>query len=299
MPEPAQHFVKAPLWEWWVLSDLFFLGIGTAAYAIGAMLRFWGGERHEGAARVAFLVSFPAFILAPISLIFDLGSPTRFFHMLWDPSLGTLNFKWWSPMSIGTWILVSFGFFSFVSFVEALALTGRDRGIFGFVARALRGGLGRVFNFIGLILALMACGYPGVLLAVSNQPVWSDGWSLSGVLVASALAGAVAVLLLLRHTRLGREIDPSASSLADANRSFNVLWAALLAIFLVTVALAGTIGEVLGLWLILWVVVVAGLAAPFVLYGAGARGLPPITAPALVLLAVIAFRAVLVFSIQV
>jgi len=36
-------------------------------------------------------------------------------------------------------------------------------------------------------------------------------------------------------------------------------------VFLGTVAIAGTIGKVLGVWLLLWLVVVAGLAAPFVL----------------------------------
>jgi hypothetical protein len=59
------------------------------------------------------------------------------------------------------------------------------------------------------------------------------------------------------------------------------------------------IGRMLGVWLLLWLVVLAGLAAPFLLARVdGARRWAPVTAPVLALLGVIALRAIVIFSAQ-
>src|SRR5439155_199852 len=66
------------------------------------------------------------------------------------------------------------------------------------VASVLRGGPGIVWGVFGTAFGVFICGYTGVLLAVSNQPVWSDGgWVLGELFLASALAGSAALLLLL------------------------------------------------------------------------------------------------------
>ena len=45
-----------------------------------------------------------------------------------------------------------------------------------------------------------------MLLAVSNQPVWSDTWALGGLFLASGLSGSAALLLLLlTHYRASAE----------------------------------------------------------------------------------------------
>ena len=75
-----------------------------------------------------------------------------------------------------------------------------------------------------------------------------------------------------------------------------MLEALLIAIFLVTVAVAGTIAKVLGVWIVLWLVVLLGLAAPFL--SARARTWPPLAAPLLALLGVLALRALVIFSAQ-
>src|SRR5207249_182936 len=127
----------------------------------------------------------------------------RFVNMLLDASGGGLSFKPWSPMSLGSWALLGFGLFSFVSFLGAVADSGWHAA--DPIARILRGTIGAVWNVIGTALGLFVCGYTGVLLAVSNQPVWSDGWPLGGVFLASSLTGAVALLLLLARSR--RDVD--------------------------------------------------------------------------------------------
>jgi len=292
----AEHFAAPPEWQWWILGYFFFGGLAGGSYALGTLLRFGGDPRDELAARIAFIASFIALIPCPIFLTVDLGQPLRFWHMLLDTGPdGGLAFKPWSPMSLGSWALLAFGLFSFVSFVGALAEGGQLRAASG-LARALRGGAGLVWNAIGTVLGLFICAYTGVLLAVSNQAVWSDaGWALGGMFLASALAGATALLLFLGRSR--RDVDAdTAYRLEVADRYFVLLEALLIAIFLVTVAVAGTIAKVLGVWIVLWLVVLLGLAAPFL--SARARTWPPLAAPLLALLGVLALRALVIFSAQ-
>jgi formate-dependent nitrite reductase membrane component NrfD len=293
---PAEHFAAPPFWEWWILGYFFFGGISGGSYAIGTLLRLVGTPADQRAANIAFITSLVALLPCPIFLIADLGQPLRFINMLFDASNGGLAFKPWSPMSLGSWALLGFGLFSFVSFVGAVADSGWHAA--DPIARVLRGTVGAVWNVIGTAFGLFVCAYTGVLLAVSNQPVWSDGWPLGGVFVASSLTGAAAVLLLLARSR--RDVEPgTAVRLELADRNFAVLEAVLIVIFLVTVGVAGTIGRMAGVWLLLWLVVLVGLAAPFVFSRLdGGRRWAPITAPILALLSVLALRALVIFSAQ-
>lgn len=297
---PAEHFAAAPQWGWWILGYFFFGGLAGGSYALGTLLRFAGDSRDEGAARLAFIASFIALLPCPIFLMVDLGQPLLFWHMLVDTSPGGgLAFKPESPMSLGSWALLGFGLFSFVSFLGAIAEIGWFRATSA-IARILRGSVGLVWNAIGTLFGLFICAYTGVLLAVSNQNVWSDaGWALGGMFVASALAGSAALLLLLARSR--RDVDPDTETrLESADRYFVILEAILVAVFLVTLAIAGTIGRVLGVWIVLWLVVIVGLAAPIVLMrSSAARSFPPIAAPILALLGVLALRALVIFSAQV
>ncbi len=297
MPPPAQHFAASPGWEWWILGYFFFAGLSGGTYAIGTLMRFAGTPADRRVARLAFIVSFLALIPCPIFLILDLGQPLRFLNMLIDMSNGGLAFKPESPMSVGAWALLFFGLFSFVSLLGALAEMGTLRALAP-VARVFRGTLEMVWNIVGTGLGFFIAGYTGVLLSVSNQPVWSDGWPLGGVFLASSLTGAVALLLLLARSR--RDVDAgTAVRLELADRNFAILEIVLIAVFLVTVAIAGTIGKMLGVWLLLWLVVAAGLAAPFVLSRLdAARRWSPVTAPILGLLGVLALRALVIFSAQ-
>jgi formate-dependent nitrite reductase membrane component NrfD len=293
---PAEHFAAPPGWEWWILGYFFFGGLSGGSYAIGTLLRLVGTSADQRAARLAFIVSFLLLLPCPIFLIADLGQPLRFINMLFDASSGGLAFKPWSPMSLGSWALLGYGVFSFVSFVGAVADSGWHAA--DPIARILRGTIGAVWNVIGTALGLFVCAYTGVLLAVSNQPVWSDGWPLGGLFLASSLTGAAALLLLLAATR--RDVDPGTEvRLALADRNFALLELVLIVVFVVTVAIAGTIGKMLGVWLLLWLVVIVGLAAPFTISRLdAARRWAPVTAPVLALLGVLALRAVVIFSAQ-
>src|SRR5262249_61767413 len=134
-----------------------------------------------------------------IFLTLDLGRSLRFWHMMIDSRTFTLNFKYWSPMSVGVWVLLIFGVFALVSFLEALANLRTGRAPF------LSGGLGRAFVTVGAVFGLFLAGDTGGLLGVSNQPVWGDTWALGALFLASGLRVAAGTLglasRLRRHAR--------------------------------------------------------------------------------------------------
>lgn len=283
----AEHFVRPPNWGWLILAYFFLAGLSGGCYALGAILRLFGRPSDAAASRFAFLAAFPLIVVCPILLTLDLGEPARFWHMIIDSVNLTPVLKYWSPMSLGVWGLGLYSVFAFVSFVEAL---------YAPVRRILSGIPGRLVVAVGAVLGLFVGAYTGVLLSVSNQPVWSDGWPLGGLFLASGLSGAAALLLLASRYR--SQMAPSSGSIWAADRYFVVLEAILIAVFLVTVAVAGTIGKLFGVVeIILWILVLAGLAVPL-LGHARTRALSPVLTAALVLVGVLALRAVVIFGAQ-
>ena len=295
---PGEHFVVPPHWEWYILAYFFFAGLAGGAFVIGTMLRLWGNPADKAASRLAFIISFPLLLLCPILLTLDLGQPLRFWHMLVDVKTGTPAFKAYSPISLGSWGLTIFGLFSFVMFLAAVGEGGylRWRVLAG-AARVFGSAIGKAFMLIGAIFGFFVAAYTGVLLAVSNQPVWSDTWTLGGLFLASGLSGAAATVLLLSRSR--RDAAVSDGKLMEADRYFIILELILIALFLLT--LGGVVSKVLGGgWILLWLVVLIGTLVPLVAEWRPAmmRQLPPVLMPVLVLVGVLALRAVIIFSAQ-
>ncbi len=275
----AEHFVQPPQWEWYIVWYFFLGGLTGGTYALATMLRLWGGSRFEAAARIGFLAAFPLLAFCPILLTLDLGQRLRFWHMLINTTPGSVGlvFKYWSPISVGSWVLLLYGLFALGSFVEALALDGRLRSpLSRTIARTLSGSTGRAFNVVGAILGLFVAAYTGVLLSVSNQPIWSDTWALGGLFLASGLGGSAALLSWLVRYRRGAEGVEERLLLAD--RYFALLELVLIVLFLVSLAGPGTLGRALaGPRTVLWLLVVASLVPP--LTGLGRPGIQVASSP--------------------
>jgi formate-dependent nitrite reductase membrane component NrfD len=300
----AEHFVRSPQWLWYILFYFFFAGLAGGAYVVATLLRLSGDARDEPAARIGFYVSLPATAICPILLTADLGAGwPRFWHMLVNTTPGDTapNLKYWSPMSVGAWGLLIFGFFVFFSAAEAWFSDRRGSPLMPAV-------LNRVFNVIGAVFAIFIASYTGVLLSVSNQPVWSDTWSLGGLFLASGLSGAAALIAMLIRNR------PSASfslgRLHQADGYFSALELALIIVFFVTVGAAGSLARVAP-WLPLWAIAVAGIAGSLVearghfrMQAVGGSGtaagirLDTLVVSLLVLVGVLALRAAVIFSAQ-
>jgi formate-dependent nitrite reductase membrane component NrfD len=309
----VQHFVRDPDWTWYILFYFFLAGLSGGSYAIATMLRL-GGRPDEPAARIGYYVAFPTMLVCPVLLTLDLGKPLRFWHMLINttPDAEGLSFKYWSPMSVGAWALVVFSIFVTVTFFEVLV---RDRVIRLRIAQRaahlLDGVLGKIWNIVGGILGLFIAGYTGVLLAVSNQPVWSDTWALGALFLASGLSGSAALMGWLVHYR--RDARATAAGLARSERLFQFLELVLIVVFVVTLIPAGTAVLVRAFgfpWALLWAVALIGLvvglgrptarprvteAGAVVMERARALATPSVL---LVLVGILALRAAVIFSAQ-
>lgn len=311
----AEHFAGPPQWTWYILFYFFLAGLSGGSYVVATLLRLRGDSAQRAAARLGYYVAFLAFVVCPVLLTLDLGQPQRFWHMLVDTTPGqtAVSFKYWTPMSVGAWALVVYGAFVTVSFIGAIVGDRADRaGTGGGLARLFDGPVGTGWAVLGSLVGLFIAGYTGVLLAVSNQPVWSDTWALGGLFLASGFSGSAALLgWLLRFRPRAR---PAAEPVANAERFFVVLELVLIVVVVATLIPAGTLGRAFDVpWsALLWVVAIAALLPALfrrgtrpstVDGGAGAVTARVVAAPGLlvtllVLVGVLALRAAVIFSGQ-
>jgi formate-dependent nitrite reductase membrane component NrfD len=305
----TEHFAGDPHWTWWILAYFFLAGLAGGSYFLAAFLRHWGTPADEAAARLGFYVALPATLVCPLLLTFDLTKPLRFWHMLWNTTPGDagVNFNTGTPMSVGVWALLVASVFALVSFVDALVRDGKVR--IPIVRRVTGALVGKVWDVAGAVVFLFIAGYTGVLIAVSNQPIWSDTWALGGLFLASGLSGSAALLLLLMRYR--RDAAPSRGFLEIGERLFAALELVLLGVFVLTLIDNGTLDQAFDLpWIPLWLIAIAGMLPGLIALAghrleptaggavAMAREKAATFAPLLVLAGVLALRAAVIFSAQ-
>src|SRR5207249_8558267 len=158
----------------------------------------FGSREGPVVARTGYYLSLLSLLPCPPLLIKDLGRPERFLHML-------RIFKVKSPMSMGTWGLVSFSFFSGITAVIQAA----QDGIFGrWWGSRLQATLPQRFLAIpGSALGVFLGGYTGVLLTATSIPLWSRSKVLGAVFISSAVSTSSALIsLVLRLTRAPTQV---------------------------------------------------------------------------------------------
>jgi polysulfide reductase chain C len=280
----AQHFVAPPNWTWYITLYFFLAGLAGGAYVLATIMRLWGSPQDAPIARIGYLLPLPLVVVCALFLTLDLGTPLRFWHMLINTTPGDagLNFKYWSPMSVGVWALSIFGIFTLVSFLDSI---GRLRNVPSWV------------YVVGSLFALYIASYTGVLLSVSNQPVWSDTWTLGGLFLASGLSGSAALLIWLGRYYQGA--PQTQTRLSKADGYFALLELVFIVAFFITIAIAGTIGRTLsGFWIVLWILVLLSLF-PAIRAVITRRAAPESTTVcAIVIAGVLLMRLVIVFSAQ-
>jgi len=289
-----EHFVVPPEWGWYIVWYFYLGGIAGGAYLLGTLLKLRGGLRDVPVSRLAFFLSFAAMAVCPVLLTLDLGQPGRFWHMLIDRSHGGLAFKYWSPMSVGAWVLLFFGAFCTATFAAAVA-QARGSEPKGRLGALLRIAHGRGFLAVGSVLGLFLAGYTGVLLSVSSQPLWSDTWALGGLFLASGLSVAAAALVLLarwRHADLA-----TTGFLREVDGSFITLELMLLVICFASLGRVG-IEYARWPWLLLWLLVL-GLSVGSLVVRKRVAGGGVVPAATMVLIGGLALRIVVVFAPQV
>jgi formate-dependent nitrite reductase membrane component NrfD len=240
---PSTLFTEAPHWRWLIVFYFFLGGIAGGAYFLAALVDFFGRPTDRPLARLGYLIAFPLVVVCGLLLIVDLSRPERFWHMLIQAHTFRPMMKSYSPMSIGSWGVLLFGAFSFLSFLGTLAErdAARERALRVFRAPGI---LGVVITVLGGIFGLFLAGYTGVLLSVTNRPIWADTTLLGLTFLISSASTAAALVILLSWRRRNTLTGLRALERFDG-------W--LLVFELVAlIALVFSLGEIARLWLGLW-----------------------------------------------
>ncbi len=279
-------FTAAPHWTWWIILYFFIGGIAGTAFFLASLLD-WGSRQSPDASRqrvesreslppyrltasplvrYGYYLAFIGVLISGFLLTIDLTRPLRFWHMLIENHTGKPMFKGWEPMSVGAWGLLLFGLFAFLA---ALAVLAEDRPNIRLLQSApvrflRRRGPSLVIAVLGSIFGLFIAGYTGVLLAVTNRPVWADSHLLGLLFLISGASTGAAALILLAVRR--RAADPASLSwLVWFDRNVLILELLVLIAFLISL---GSVARVFLTWwgaLLLIGVVGAGIVIPLLL----------------------------------
>ena len=263
-------FTTAPHWQWYIVLYFFIGGLAGGCYFLAAVIDLFGRRADRPLARLGYYVAFPAVVVSGLLLTVDLSRPLRFWHMLIERNTLGPMFKYWSPMSIGSWALLIFGFFTFISFLAAFADDERVQrpALRRFQWPALRtlrppSIVGGLIAVLGGTAGFYIAGYTGILLAVTNRPIWSDTPLLGMLFIVSAASTSAALLILLAQ-RGGARLP----GVADLHRLDD--WIIVLEL-LVLIAVMVSLGPVLRAWLNGWGVllvvgvVILGMIVPLML----------------------------------
>jgi protein NrfD len=257
MPPDFNPLFAPPNWGWWIVLYFFVGGVTGGVYFAAAWLDLFGDASDRVAMRLGHILAFPLVVVSSLFLIVDLGQPLRFWHMLFqsehfpEPIL-----KPYSPMSLGSVILFVFAVASFLSFVDAVL--GKNRWF-----HATGNPIGTVLSVLGALGGLALAGYTGVVLNVTNEPVWGNSPWIGALFLFSGVSTGIALLLLLAR----RVPRTTFEKLSEADTYLMVFELITLVVFLATLGAVGARFIFGTPTLILFaIVIIIGLLLPLALH---------------------------------
>ncbi len=239
-------FSGAPHWTWFIIPYFFVGGLAGGAYFLAAALDWFGRPEDRPVVRTGYDVAAVGAILSGLLLTIDLGRPLRFWHMLFQSeNFPALMFKGWSPISFGAWAILLFGLFSVLSALGTRAEAGRlQMPALRAVGGVVKGGVAKLVSGAGGLLGLFIAGYTGILLSVTNRPIWADSPWLGALFVVSGVSTGAAALILLSPGRGATERSLGWLSSFDAR--------ALVVELLVLAAFIWSLGPINRVWVSFW-----------------------------------------------
>jgi|HubBroStandDraft_6_1064221.scaffolds.fasta_scaffold26403_3 protein NrfD len=178
---PGSGVALPPHWGWYVILYFFLGGLAGGLMVIAGGLELVGDERDTDAIRIAHRLTFPLIIACAFLLIIDLGTPIRFWHMVFKSErFPELVIKPWSPISLGSWILTLYGGVAFVNYFFADRVRGR-----------------RAWMILEGLAGFGLAGYTGVLVAGTSNAVWHNARLMGALFLLSGVSTAYALLMLL------------------------------------------------------------------------------------------------------
>ena len=187
--------LKAAPFNNWVVGGYIFLGgLSGAAALLSAIAERARGREAEPTTRRGRFLSMLAPTLGAGLLVYDLHTPQRFYNML-------RLAKPTSPMSIGTWILMSFSAFSTLGTMAAEASRWLPR--FSWLRRTAR-----ATQVPAAVAGVGMTTYTAALLSATSTPLWAAAPQSMAVRFGSSSLAAGAAALAMGHTgRMGRTLD--------------------------------------------------------------------------------------------
>src|SRR6266704_6888311 len=178
-------FTASPHWTWFIIPYFFVGGLAGGAYFLAATLEWFGRPEDRPVIRSAYSLAFWGAVISGALLTIDLGKPFRFWHMLvQSDNFPHPMFKGFSPISFGAWAILLFGACALVSWRTKTP-----------------GTVTKLVAAVGGLLGFFVAGYTGVLLTVTNRPIWADSPWLGALFLASGASTGAAALVLFAPGR--------------------------------------------------------------------------------------------------
>lgn len=197
-------------WGFLIVNYLFLGGLSAGIYFVSALATYLqedGQPAYPRIARYGAMIAPWPVALGSFLLIFDLGNWYRFYKLF-------IHFKWQSPMSIGSWLLLVFTGVSFLYFWSWLPEEAR-KALFAKVPKRLAfltrfdvdlSGWRRILGMLGFPFSIGVGIYTGVLLgAVQSRPFWNTNLVAQMFLFSALSTGTAALILALSVNR--KELD--------------------------------------------------------------------------------------------
>jgi formate-dependent nitrite reductase membrane component NrfD len=176
--------VKPSLWGGLVSGYMFVAGVGGSAQVIASAADLAGDRALAPIVRDGRYIALGAAVLGGPLLIIDLHTPQRWYNML-------RIFRRTSPMSIGTWVLMSFGS---LSAALAAAQFAFDHGYSS--NRAMQTAV-KLLEVPAALAGMAMSTYTSALLSATSTPLWAAApRRIAAAFGASSMASGAAALTL-------------------------------------------------------------------------------------------------------
>ncbi len=179
----GRNIVKPSPWKAEIPAYLFTGGVAAGSSLLAAGADLTGRDALRRTGRLGAIV---ALTLSMIALVHDLGKPSRFLNML-------RTVKLTSPMSVGTWILSTYGPFAALAAAAELAgmlPAGAYQGRRGVLLSLVRWA-GTPAGVVAAVTAPPVAAYTAVLLSDTATPSWHEAYrELPFVFCGSAAAAS-------------------------------------------------------------------------------------------------------------
>ena len=201
-----QPAIKEPVWIWAVPAYFHVGGVAAGAAVIGAVAQCADRDRYTRLINSSRWLAAGGTSLGTLALVYDLGVPSRFLHML-------RVFRPTSAMSMGSWTLAASGTTAAAS-VALTVLPGR-------AGRALSDLAGLASGALGPLLGT----YTAVLVSDTSVPLWqATRRALPPFFASSAMVAATSALDLVPLDPHERTITRRLGLLAKLADTATGLW---------------------------------------------------------------------------